>query len=91
MFSVLTLIQYCAAGLAASAVLEKANSRLEARTVRRAKERMIFFLDDCAGSMASGFQTSIFPRGFAPHPDLALTRKMLAKNLAAIHPLAAVA
>ncbi len=42
MFSVLTLIQYCAAGLAASAVLEKANSRLEARTARRAMERMIF-------------------------------------------------
>jgi hypothetical protein len=39
--------------------------------------------------MASEFQTSIFQRGFAPHPDLALTRKKLAKNLAAIHPLVA--
>jgi len=52
---------------------------------------MIFSLDDCAGSMAYGFQSSIFQRAFAPHPDLARMRKMLAENLAAIHPLAAVA
>jgi len=40
--------------------------------------------------MVYAFQTSIFQRGVAPPPDLMLTRKMLAENPVAIHPLAAV-